>query len=169
MRDHHLLLSSELAMLLTTLVVLEGLGRLLDPNFDFVAVTTPFARKITAARMSPQALTRSFSQSLRRLVHVGQEIPESLTRLLRRAGQGEFRVAVHPTGFEPVLKRFEEATNRLAFALVVAAFVVGLSLLLSQQPLPMWFTWVARVVWAGALVVGSWFFFSILSSHYRRK
>jgi ubiquinone biosynthesis protein len=168
-RDHHLMLSSELAMLMTTLVVLEGLGRLLDPEFDFVAVTAPFARKITTARMSPEALSRSFSQSLRRMVRVGQEIPESLTRLLRRAGQGEFRIAVHPTGFDPMLKRFEEATNRLAFALVVAAFVVGLSMLLAKTELPMWFVWAARIVWAGALVVGSWFFLSIIGSHYRQK
>jgi len=167
-RDHRLMLSSELAMLLTTLVVLEGLGRLLDPTFDFVAVTSPFARKITTARMSPAALSRSFSQSLRRLVRVGQELPESLTRLLRRAGQGEFRVAVHPTGFDPIMKRFEEATNRLAFALVVAAFVVGLSVLLSRTPLPDAFVWVARFFWAGALFVGSWFFISILRAHYRR-
>jgi ubiquinone biosynthesis protein len=168
-RDHHLMLSSELALLLTTLVVLEGLGRLLDPRFDFVQVTTPFARKITTDRLSPAALTRTFSQSLRRLIHVGQEIPESLTRLLRRAGQGEFRVAVHPTGFEPLLKRFEEATNRLSFAVVVAAFVIGLSMLLAREPLPMWFSWAARVVWAGALFIGSWFFLSILTAHYRHK
>jgi ubiquinone biosynthesis protein len=167
-RDHHLMLSSELAMLLTTLVVLEGLGRLLDPSFDFVAVTSPFARKITTARMSPQALSRSFSQSLRRLVRVGQELPESLTRLLRRAGQGEFRVAVHPTGFDPIMKRFEEATNRLAFALVVAAFVVGLSVMLSKTAMPEAFVWIARVFWAGALFVGSWFFISILRAHYRK-
>jgi ubiquinone biosynthesis protein len=168
-REHHLMLSSELAMLLTTLVVLEGLGRLLDPNFDFVAVTAPFARRITTARMAPQSLAKSFSHSIRRLLHLGQEIPESLGRLLRRAGQGEFRVAVHPTGFEPLLKRFEEATNRLAFALVVASFVIGLSMLLATQPLPMWFTWVARAVWAGALFVGTWFFVSILAVHYRHK
>ncbi|MDR3686238.1 MAG: AarF/UbiB family protein [Coriobacteriia bacterium] len=168
-RDHHLMLSSELAMLLTTLVVLEGLGRLLDPDFDFVAVTAPFARKITTARMSPQALTRSFAQSLRRMVRMGQEIPESLTRLLRRAGQGEFRLAVHPTGFDPVIKRFEEATNRLAFALVVSAFVVGLSMLLAKTDLPIWFIWTARFFLAGALVVGSWFFISIVEAHYRKK
>jgi ubiquinone biosynthesis protein len=168
-RDHHLMLSSELAMLLTTLVVLEGLGRLLDPGFDFVAVTAPFARKITTARMSPQALMRTLSQSLRRFVRMGQEIPESLTRLLRRAGQGEFRIAVHPTGFDPVIKRFEEATNRLAFALVVSAFVVGLSVLLSRTVLPDWFVWTARVFLAGALVVGSWFFISIVEAHYRKK
>jgi len=168
-RNHHLMLSSELAMLLTTLVVLEGLGRLLDPNFDFVAVTAPFARKMTNARLEPGAMARTLTQSLRRMVNIGQDLPESFIRLLRRAGQGEFRVAVHPTGFEPLLKRFEEAANRLSFALIVAAFVVGLSMMLAQTELPTTFVWVARFFWAGALGVGSWFFISAIGARYRNK
>lgn len=168
-RDHHLMMSSELAMLLTTLVVLEGLGRLLDPDFDFVDVTSPFARRITNARLSPQALSKSLTQSLRRIVRIGQDLPESLTRLLRRAGQGEFRIAMHPVGFDPIIKRFEEAVNRVSFAVVVAAFVIGLSLLLQNTPLPPAFLWIARAALAGALVVGSWFFISIFASRFRKR
>ena len=168
-RNHHLVLSSELAMLLTTLVVLEGLGRMLDPEFDFVAVTAPVARKITSARLSPQALARTAAQSMRRLAQMSTDIPESLTRLLRRAGQGEFRVAMHPTGMEPIMKRLEEVANRLAFALVVSAFVVGLSVLLARTELPDGFVWVARVAWAAAVGVGSWFFISALLARYRHK
>jgi len=168
-RDHHLLLSSELAMLLTTLVVLEGLGRLLDPAFDFVAVTAPFARKITNARMAPDAVARSLTQSARRLLRIATDIPESFSRLLKRAGQGEFRIAVHPTGFDPIIKRFEEVANRLSFALVVSAFVIGLSMLLSTTEVPPWFTFVARVAWAAALGVGSWFFISIFLSRTRKR
>lgn len=168
-RNHRLLLSSELAMLLTTLVVLEGLGRLLDPQFDFVAVTAPFARKITNARMSPQAVTQSLMRSARRLLRIASEMPESFSRLLKRAGQGEFRVAVHPTGFEPLVKRFEEATNRMSFALVVAAFVIGLSWILAGTEVPEWFLWVARIAWAAALGVGSWFFISIFVSRMNNR
>jgi len=168
-RGHNLLLNSELALLLTTLVVLEGLGRMLDPGFDFIAVTTPFARRITLERMSPQSVARSLSVALRRGGKLLAELPDSVLRVMRRAGTGEFRVAVHPTGFEPLLKRFEEATNRVSFALVVSAFVIGLSLLLSRTPLPEWFVWVARVFWAGALGVGSWFFLSSYAARYRRK
>ena len=167
-RNHHLVISSELAMLLTTLAVLEGLGRMLDPQFDFVAVTAPVARKITSARFSPQAMSRNLTQSLRRIAQMGKDIPESLTRLLRRAGQGEFRVAVHPTGFDPIIKRFEEATNRVAFALVVSAFVIGLSMLLAQTELPPGFVWIARLAWAAAVGVGSWFFISVFAVRHRR-
>ena len=32
-----------------------------------------------------------------------------------------------------------------------------------------WFVWVARTVFAGALLVGTWFFISIMQSHYKRR
>lgn len=168
-RDHHLMLNSELAILLATLVVLEGLGTMLDPHFDFVAVTAPYARSIINERMRPETFARSLTQSLRRIAGLASEVPEALVRLVRRAGQGEFRVTVRPTEFEPLLSRFEEATNRLAFAIVVAAFVIGLSVLLSNTPLPEWFVWFARIAEASALIVGSWFFVSILLARYKRR
>ncbi len=168
-RDHHLLLSSELAMLLTTLVVLEGSGRMLDPDFDFVAVTAPFARKITNARMAPDAVMRSLTQNARRLLRIATDLPESFSRLLKRAGQGEFRIVVQPSGFDPIMKRVEEVANRLAFALVVSAFVIGLSMLLANTEVPAWFTVVARIAWAAALGVGSWFFISIFMSRTKKR
>ncbi len=168
-RDHHLLLPSELAMLLATLAVLEGLGSQLDPEFDFVAVTAPFARSIVEERLEPRNVARTVAQSVRRFSRLATELPESLTRFMRRAGSGEFRIAVYPTGFEPMLKRFEEAVNKLAFALIVAAFVVGLSMLLNDTPKPTWFVWVARLAWGAAIGIGSWFFISALLVRYRRK
>ena len=168
-RDHNLPLPSELAILLATLVVLEGLGAQLDPGFDFVAVTMPFARRITEQRFEPSSMAKALGQSLRRLSRLSLEMPESFAQFMRRAGHGEFRVAVHPTGFDGMIKRFEEATNRLAFALVVAAFVVGLSLLLDNTPLPVGFVWVARLAWAAAVGVGSWFFVSSIAARYRRR
>lgn len=168
-RNHHLMLNSELAILLATLAVLEGLGTLLNPDFDFVEVTAPFARNIINERMRPEAFARSVTQSLRRVSNLVSEIPEALVRLVRRAGQGEFRVTVRPTDFEPLISRFEEATNRLSFALVVSSFVVGLSILLSRTTLPEWFVWVARFALATALGVGSWFFLAAISARLRRR
>ena len=167
-RKHHLMMSGELAMLLTTLVVLEGLGTQLDPGFDFVAVTTPFARKIATERYEPRVMAQSFASAFRRSGRLLTELPDLLARLMKRASQGEFRVAIKPTGFDPYVSRIEELGNRLAFAMVVSAFVVGLSLLLSRTEIPMAFVWAARLLWAAAMLVGSWFFVSILYGRYKR-
>ena len=168
-RDHHLAMSSELAVLLATLTVLEGLGTQLDPSFDFVSVTAPFARRMANERMMPKSILRQLGRSLRRSAHLMTDLPESLSRLLKSASRGELWMTVKPTGVEPLMTRLEEAVNRMAFALVVSAFVVGLSILLQKTSLPEWFIWAARVAMAGAVLAGSWFFISVIVAHYSRK
>ena len=167
-REHHLTMSGELAMLLTTLVVLEGLGTQLDPAFDFVEVTTPFAREIAAERYEPRAVAQALASAFRRSGRLVTEMPDLLARLMKRASTGEFRMAVKPVGLDPYVTRLEELVNRIAFAMVVSAFVLGLSILLSRGEIPLEFQWVARVLWAAALIVGSWFFVSVLFAHYRK-
>jgi len=76
---------------------------------------------------------------------------------------------MHPVGFEPIMKKIEEATNRMSFALVVSAFVIGLSMLLQGTEIPEWFVWVARVALAMAIGIGSWFFISIFMSRVNNK
>ncbi len=94
--------------------------------------------------MAPDAVMRSLTQNARRLLRIATDLPESFSRLLKRAGQGEFRMVVEPIGLDPIMKRLEEVANRLAFALVVSAFVIGLSMLLANTVVPEWFTWIAR-------------------------
>jgi ubiquinone biosynthesis protein len=168
-RRHSLMMSPELAVLLATLVVLEGLGNKLDPDFDFVSVTAPFARKIINERYQPQAMARAAGSAMRRMARLATDLPESLVRLVRRVGTGEMHMVVRPAGFEPIMSELSEASNRLSFAIVVAAFVIGLSFILSRTELPAVFVWVARVAWAITVVVGFWFFGSILYDRYRRK
>jgi ubiquinone biosynthesis protein len=168
-RKHGLAMSPELAVLLATLVVLEGLGDKLDPDFDFVSVTAPFARKIISERYQPRAMAQTAASTMRRLARLTTDLPESLVRLVRSLGNGEMRMTVRPTGLEPMMVELSEATNRLSFAIVVAAFVIGLSFLLSRTELPELFVWVARIAWAITVVVGIWYFGSILYDRYRRK
>jgi ubiquinone biosynthesis protein len=168
-RNHHLAMSSELAVLLATLTVLEGLGTQLDPSFDFVAVTAPFARRLANARFEPRAMFQSATRSLRRNARLMGELPESLARVLNRLGQGELRMAARLTGMDPLLARLEESVNRMSFALVVAAFIIGLSMLLRGTELPTTFIWIARLALLAAVGVGSWFFVSAIIAHYRPR
>jgi ubiquinone biosynthesis protein len=168
-REHHLVMSGELALLFATLAVLEGLGTQLDPEFDFVDGVAPFARRIAEKRNDPEVLMRTLLVGLRRGGKVVTELPESLLRVMKRAGQGEFRMTVRPTGIDPLMARFERSVNRVSFALVVAAFLVALGLLLQNTEKPEWFLWVARLMMAGGFAVGSWFFVSIFIANYRRR
>lgn len=167
--DYELGLPSELAVLLATLAVLEGMGSELDPKFDFVKVTRPFALEMVNQRMQPSRIVANATRNIRYLGRLLTGMPEALSRLVTRVGDGDLAVTVRPGGFDPMIARFEEAVNRLAFALVVASFVVGLSMIIAQYTMPQWFLVVATLALLAAIGVGSWFFVSAVLAHFAHR
>ena len=58
-------------------------------------------------------------------------LPQQLRHVLGDIERGGFEVNVQPQSFEPYLERMEQLTNRLTLGILVAAFTVGLALLVA--------------------------------------
>jgi ubiquinone biosynthesis protein len=86
---------------------------------------------------------------------------------MRRVSKGEVKISVRPTGIEQLVADLKELVNRLAFAMVVAALVIGFSTLLSVTGAPGWVRIVGEVGIVLAFVVTIWFFISIILAHTR--
>ena len=164
-----LTLSSEFALLLTTLATIQALGTAIDPEFHFVESVTPFARRIIEEQSQPSALAAGFLGSFRKSAKALQGLPDNLNRTLRRVADGDLRATVRLGGYDPMLSRIEQAVDRLAFALVVSAFVLGFSWLLAPRGIPSWLEWVAGITLVCSAGVGAWFFFSIFWRRFRRR
>ncbi len=164
-----LTLDSEFALLLTTLATIQGLGTAIDPSFHFVESVSPFARRIIEEQVSPTTLTAGFLGSFRRSMKALQRLPDTATRALKRVADGDLRMTVRPSGFDPLMARLEEAADRLAFALVVSAFVLGFSWLLAGTPLPWWLRAIAAFTLVCSAGVGFTFFLSIVFRRWRRR
>jgi ubiquinone biosynthesis protein len=168
-RGHALGVPSDFALLISTLGVLEGVGTMLDPSFDFASTAKPFADKVVQERLRPEVMWRKASGTLRHTLRVLEMLPDATERVLRRVSRGEVRMAVRPVGYEKLLSDLHELVNRLAFALIVAALVIGFSTLLSVSGAPGWSRSVGEVGLILAFAVSIWFFVSIMLSHNRRK
>lgn len=168
-RGHRLGVPSDFALLIGTLGTLEGVGAMLDPSFDFASVAKPFADEVVRNRMRPEVLLGNAARSWRHTVRVLETMPDSLDRLMRRLSRGEMKVSIRPTGFEPLLAELNELVNRLAFAVIVAALVIGFSSILSRNEAPEWVQTAGRIGLAAAFVVSFWFFGSIIRAHYRGR
>ncbi|MBE0476922.1 MAG: AarF/ABC1/UbiB kinase family protein [Coriobacteriia bacterium] len=160
---------SELTLLITTFATLEGVAVALDPEFNVVDAARPFAARVARERFAPANVGRALARSLRHMNRLLMDLPESLNRLMRRAADGELGVEVRPEGFDRIVEQLREMVNRLAFAVVIGAFVVGFSLILRTAELPGWFLWVSGVMLFGAAGIGVWFFLSIFLSMWRAR
>jgi ubiquinone biosynthesis protein len=166
-RRHHLQLPANLALLIKTVVMEEGLGQRLDPDFQLPAVLEPYARQLLMRQFSPARWARRLGRSSLDAAQLGVELPRHLRRLLGGLERGNLEVSVRPTGLEPLLERAERLANRIVLGVIVAAFINGLAILLSvYRPLG-WGGWVGGFFAIGflvAVVVGAYLAWSILRS-----
>lgn len=162
-------LDSEFALLLTTLSTIQGLGTAVDPDFHFVDSVRPFAKRIIEEQTHPRSLAKGLTAGVRKTMRAFQGFPDNVNRALRRVADGDLKMTVRPGGFDPLMSRVEAAVDRLAFAIVVSAFVLGFSWLLSPRGIPWWLEMIAGFALVCAAGVGVWFFLSIMLRRWRHR
>jgi len=118
--------------------------------------------------LGPQSWAREISRAFRRYRRLLGDLPVSLTRALRRASEGEFRLAVRPEHYEELIRGLEEVANRLAFALLLSAFVLAFAYVSAQESLPDWIQVIAAVILVLAALVAIVLLGSLLMAMVRR-
>jgi len=167
-RHHRLALPGEIIVFITTIGILEGVARQLDPHFNLLESARPFTERYLLRSYGPRSWPRGFGRAIRRYRRLFDEFPVGVTRALRRASEGEFRLAVRPEHYEELVRGLEEVANRLAFALLLAAFVLAFAYISVRGDLPDWIQWLAGIVLALAALAAIALLASLLWSMLRR-
>lgn len=126
---HHLRFPSELWLVAKVLVMSEGVAQQLDPEFDLFSVAEPHARRLYAEMMSPPEIGR---RALGSLSEWGEELvlfPRQLRSIVGRLERGAFQVVVRDEQRAAQLDRWDRMASRLAASLLIAAFIIAVSLL----------------------------------------
>ena len=171
LRDHRLSLPSDMALLIKALITLEGMGRGLDPTFNMAAEALPVLRKAARDRYRPEAIADRARRSLRRTLAVAEQLPDDAARLLRSARRGRLSVGIELAHLEQVGDQIGRAANRLAMALVIAALIVGSSIVMTVQggPTLLGLPAFGFLGFLGAAVGGAWLVRAIWRSSHRRE
>lgn len=170
LRDHHLGLPSDLALLIKAFISLEGMGRGLDPGFHMATQATPMLRQVVRDGYRPQVIATRAWKTLRRTLVLAEQLPHDISRLLRNARRGRVHVGIELAHLKRVGDQIDRAANRLAMALVIAALIIGSSIVMNVQGGPSLFGLPAFgfVGFIGAVVGALWLVRSIwLSSRGR--
>ncbi len=168
LREHRLALPSDLALLIKAFISLEGMGRGLDPSFHMAGEAMPILRQVVRARYRPRELGRRAWAGLRRLLGSAGQLPQDLSRVLRRLRHGHLRLDIELAHLKRVGDQIDRAANRLALALVIAALIVGSSIVMTVSGGPTLFGLPAfgLLGFGGAVIGGLWLLRSIWrSSH----
>ena len=147
-----------------TIVMLEGIGLQLDPDFDVFKAAEPHVQTLMKNLLTPNGSwvrsvlmdANNWGEMLHRLPRVGNRMMERLER------NEPFRMEIKDT--DHILSRLDRLVTRLSLSLLVAAFVVGLPLLIpltTPDSLPRWLLLLGMVPIVGA---GIWLGLSLLNT-----
>lgn len=125
LRTHHLQLPRELALLVKMLLMMEGLGARLDPDFSLGEVLKPYAKRLALERFAPRNVAAVLSQLGLTAADLGTGLPEKLERLVARMEDG-VEVHLRAAELEPLISRAEAIGNRLVAGMIAAAFIRGI-------------------------------------------
>ncbi len=169
LREHRLALPSDLALLIKAFISLEGMGRGLDPGFHMATEAQPLLRQVVRARYRPQALAQRAWQTLRRALATAEQLPHDVSRLLRNARRGRVHVGIELAHLKRVGDQLDRAANRLSLALVIAALIIGSSIVMTVSGGPTLFGLPAFgfLGFAGAVLGGLWLVRAIWRSTHR--
>lgn len=166
LREHHLALPSDLALLIKAFITLEGMGRGLEPGFHMAGEALPLLRKVLRARYKPRALAQRAWQTLSKTLNMAEQLPHDLSRLLRNARRGRMHIGLEVIHLKRVGNQINQAANRMAMALVIAALIVGSSIVMTVQggPTLMGLPMFGFLGFLGAVLGGVWLVRSIWRS-----
>ncbi len=137
LRKHRLQLPSDLALLIKAFVSVEGMGRHLDPGFQMAAQALPLLKRALRARYHPRVMVRRGWKSLARLGDLMAAVPDDLSRLLRKVRHGGVQVHIEVRDLDRVGDQLDRAASRLTVGLVVAALIVGSSIVMTVRGGPL--------------------------------
>ena len=125
LRNHHLQLPREMALLIKMVLMTEGMGVRLDPEFSLGEVLQPYARRLAQDRFSPRNLAERLGRAGLDAAELGVALPEKLLKLMEDL-DGGVEVHLRTAELDPLVGRMERMGNRLVAGMITAAFIRGI-------------------------------------------
>jgi len=161
---HHLRLPATWWLVGQTIVMLEGIGLQLDPDFDVFKAAAPHVQSLMAKLFLPhEGWARTVLMDSANWGELLHRLPRVGNRMLERMERNEpFRMEIKDVNL--ILSRIDRLVTRMALSLLVAAFVIGLPLLIpltAPDSLPRWLLLLSLIP---IIATGIWLGVSLLNT-----
>ncbi|HBT96356.1 MAG TPA: ABC transporter [Desulfobulbaceae bacterium] len=135
---HRLSFKPELYLVMKALSTVEGVGLMLDPKLELIRLAKPFMRRISLNRFTPNRLAEDISYTGLAYTRLLREAPEELRLILHQLRRGQMRIEFEHKGMRQLAPDLHHIANRIAFSIVLAALIVGSSLIVLADIPPRW-------------------------------
>ncbi len=163
---YHIKFQPDLLLLSKALVTIEGMGRELDPQFDMVENIRPFVERAIKERVSPRQIAKDIGDHVVSYLQLAKNLPKDLKEFINRINRNKFKIDLEHRGLDHFIKELDKSVNRLSSSLIIAALIVGSSIVMqtNKGPLLLGFPIFAFLGYTVAGLIGLWWVIAIIRS-----
>jgi len=163
---HDIQVQSELMLFGKAIITYEEVGKILDPDYDLVTELIPFVKKLSGRKYQPKIILRDVLTVFHDLRDFLIPLPFDLQRITQKLTRGEFKFSLEHMRLEEFILQMERSSNRISFSLIIAALIVGSSLIMRLEigPFILGYPFLGILGYLFAAIMGVWLVIAILKS-----
>ncbi|MDO8446345.1 MAG: AarF/ABC1/UbiB kinase family protein [Deltaproteobacteria bacterium] len=156
----------ELLLINKCIIEIEGIVRLLDPKTDLLKEAQPFATGFIKDRFRPGRIMEEVGEDIKELNALVKESPSQIRQIMKKMINDKFTIDFVHVGLENFYNEIDRSSNRVSFALIISAVIIGSSMIIQSGigPLFMGYPIIGIMGFAFAGILGLSLAISILRS-----
>ena len=162
--NHRLRIPPEIFLMMKAISTVEGVGLVLDPDFDMIAHAEPFIRQVKLSRFSAERLGSDAVSIFAQYMDFIQEFPKDLLEITRTIRQKKFTFMLDLKSMESMLHTHDQISNRISFSIIIAALIIGSALIVISKTPPLFYgiSLIGIIGFLAAAVMGIWLLVAIV-------
>ncbi|MDP3927770.1 MAG: hypothetical protein Q8R57_01985, partial [Bacteroidota bacterium] len=150
-------------LLLRNLVILDGIGRQLDPNFNTLERIRKHSMRLFEEGLEPKNLIKTALHEIVDIWDFIRVLPKDFKGIIQRLKDG--KVKLEFIGLNQLMHSLDVISNRISAAIILAAMILGSSLVVLSHIPPLWHG--IPIIGLIGISISGFFGFLMLVSIYR--
>lgn len=162
--QHRLRIPPDIFLMLKAFGAIEGVGLMLDPDFDMIKQAAPFIKEVKLARLSPQRITGDIFRLAIELFQFVENFPKDILSITRLIKQQKLSLNLEYKGLDKMLSTYDQISNRISFSIIIAALIIGSALVIMSKVPPLFYdiSLIGIIGFLAAAIMGIWLLVAIL-------
>ena len=137
--QHRLRIPPDIFLMLKAFSAVEGVGFMLDPDFDMIKNAAPLIKEIKLSRRSPQRIAGDIFRLAIELFQFLQNFPKDILSITRLIKQQKLSLNLEYKGLDKMLSTYDQISNRISFSIIIAALIIGSALIVMSKVPPLFY------------------------------
>lgn len=129
-REHDMILPRDFILLVKSFATVASIARTLDPDFNFVNIVPSFVQGLFREKFTVDNISRSATSSTWHVTNLIRHAPKEIRYILRKIISGNMQIVLKHKGLETLITDLDKSSNRLALSVILAATVIGSSMIM---------------------------------------